>query len=72
MDRMCAASDSLRSYLWVRLGLPYKSGLLPSSSLETAAVLRALGDQPYCALGEQNFLDDCSGMSYRTSMSHES
>ena len=71
MDRMCAASDSLRSYPWV-CSTFLQVWVSPSNSLKLLWVLRALGDQPYCALGEQNFLEDCSGMSYRTSMSHES
>ena len=71
MDQMYAASDSLRSYPWVRLTL-LQVWVSPSSSLKLPWVLRALGAQPYCALGQQNFLDDCSGMPCRTSMSYES
>lgn len=71
MDRMYAASDSLRSYPWVCSTL-LQVWVSPSSSLKLPWVLRALGAQPYCVLGEQNFLDDCSGMPCRTSMSHKS
>ena len=71
MDQMYAASDSLRSYPWVRSTL-LQVWVSPSSSLKLPWVLRALGAQPYCVLGQQNLLDGCSGMPCRTSMSYES